>query len=123
MQATDVAARFLDALERRDFDAIAATFANDGRLRGLVPPGLREADDHDAIAERFRIWFGETEDFALVDSSAEALADVVKIRWRVAGTQPEIGRFVLEQTAYARAGDGGFEWMNLVCSGHRPVVA
>ena len=54
--ARDVANSFLEAFSQRDYDRIAATFTEDGRLRGLVPPGLREADGREAIAERFRIW-------------------------------------------------------------------
>lgn len=54
-QLHDVATRFLEALERRDFDALAETFAPDGKLRGLVPSALREAEGREAIAERFRM--------------------------------------------------------------------
>lgn len=117
--ARDVASGFLDAFSQRDYDGIAATFAEDGRLRGLVPPGLREADGREAIAERFRIWNDDVEDWELLESEIEDLADIVKLRWRVASTDPELGRTVYEQTAYAEIDEGGIAWMNLVCSGDR----
>jgi len=117
--ARDVANSFLEAFSQRDYDRIAATFTEDGRLRGLVPPGLREADGREAIAERFRIW-NEAEDWELLESETEDLADIVNLRWRVASTDPELGRTVYEQTAYAEIHDGGIAWMNLVCSGERP---
>lgn len=120
-QATDVAERFLEALSHRDFDALAATFAENGRLRGLVPSALREEEGREAIGARFRFWFGDTEDFELVESGVTPFADVVRLYWRGRGSDPEAGLTTFEQTAYAGIGGGGIAWMNLVCSGDRPV--
>ena len=122
-QATTAPARFLDALERRDFDALAATFASDAVLRGLMPDRVREEHGSRAVAERFRFWFGETSEFSLDETSLEELADVVRIRWRVRGTDPELGPCVTEQTAYVGLGESGIAWMNLVCSGDRSLPA
>lgn len=122
-QATDVATRFLEALGSRDFEALAATFADDTVLRGLVPGRLREEHGSAAAADRFRFWFGDTAEFALVDSGVEELADIVRISWRVTGVDPEIGPCVAEQTAYVELGDEGIAWMNLVCSGDRPFTS
>ena len=47
--------------------------------------------------------------------------DVVRIRWRVAGVDPELGPCMTEQTAYAGLDDGRIAWMNLVCSGDPPL--
>jgi len=120
-QATDVAERFLEALSHRDFDALAATFAENGRLRGLVPSALREEEGGEAIAARFRLWFGDVEDFELVGSGTSPLADIVRLYWRVRHSDPEAGLTTVEQTAYAEVDGDRFAWMNLVCSGHRPV--
>ena len=117
-QASDIAGRFLEALSRRDYDGLATTFAPDGRLRGLVPSALREAEGREAVAERFGIW-NDAEDWELLESDVENFADIVKLRWRVAATDPELGRTVYEQTAYAEIGERGIAWMNLVCSGER----
>ena len=117
-QATDTASRFLDALSRRDFAALAATFTEDGRLRGLVPSALREAEGRDAVAERFGIW-NDAEDWELLESGVAEFADLVQLRWRVASTDPELGRTIYEQTAYAEIDEGRIAWMNLVCSGER----
>ena len=88
-------------------------------MRGLVPPGFREADGREAIAERFRIWNEGVEDWELLESETAELADLVKLRWRVASTDPELGRTIYEQTAYAEIDGSGITWMNLVCSGDR----
>jgi hypothetical protein len=119
VQARDVASGFLEALSRRDYDGLASMFKEDGRMRGLVPPGLREAEGRQAIAERFRIWNDGVEDWELLEADSENMADVVRIRWRVAATDPALGRTVYEQTAYAEIDEGGITWMNLVCSGER----
>lgn len=116
--ANDVATRFLDALGQRDFDALGETFASDARLRGLVPARLRDEEGRAAIAARFRFW-NDGEDWELLDSESVAMEDVVRIRWRVSMTDAEDGPTVYEQTAYAKVGDDGIRWMNLVCSGHR----
>jgi hypothetical protein len=48
----EVGTRFVEALSSRDYEALGACFAADGTLRGVVPPGLREADGREAIVER-----------------------------------------------------------------------
>jgi ketosteroid isomerase-like protein len=53
---SDVVDRFLDAVGARDFDAIAACFHDDAKMRALVPSRLRDESGPDAIAERYRFW-------------------------------------------------------------------
>jgi hypothetical protein len=121
VQSTDVAARVLEALARRDFPALAETFNEGGRLRGLVPSAVREEEGRVAIAGRFEFWNGGREDFELLDSEVAEMQDVVRLRWRARGVDPEDGPSVYEQTAYAMVEGEGFAWMNLVCSGDRPA--
>lgn len=123
VQSTDVAVRFLDALARRDFVALAETFNEDGRLRGLVPSAVREERGRVAIAGRFEFWNGSREDFELLDSEIAEMQDVVRLRWRARGIDPDDGPSLYEQTAYARIEGEGFAWMNLVCSGDRPTTS
>ena len=116
-----VGARFLDALTSRDYDALGACFAADGKLRGIVPPGLREALGREAIVERFRIWTEDISDYELAESDAVPFADLLRLRWAVRGVDPEVGLNVYEQTAYAEVVDGEIVRMRLACSGHRPL--
>ncbi len=116
-----VGARFLDALTSRDYDALGACFAVDGKLRGIVPPGLREALGREAIVERFRIWTEDISDYELAESDAAPFADLLRLRWAVRGVDPEVGLNVYEQTAYAEVVDGEIVRMRLACSGHRPL--
>ena len=119
--APDVGTRFLEALAGRDYDALGACFAAEGTLRGVVPPGLREADGRDAIVERFRLWTGDIDDYEIADSDAAPFADLLRLRWAVKGVDPEIGLNVYEQTAYAEVANGEIVQMRLACSGHRPL--
>ena len=119
--ATDVGTRFLEALSSRDYDALGACFAADGTLRGIVPPGLREADGREAIVERFRMWTDDIENFEIADSEAAPFADLLRLRWAVRGVDPELGLNAYEQTAYAEIAGGEIVQMRLACSGHRPL--
>ena len=113
--------RFLDALSARDYVALAACFAADATLRGIVPPGLREADGREAITARFRLWTEDIADYEIADSEAAPFADLLRIRWAVQGVDPELGLNAYEQTAYAEVADGKIVRMRLACSGHRPL--
>jgi len=118
---TGLGTRFLDALSARDYVALAACFAADATLRGIVPPGLREADGREAITARFRLWTEDIADYEIADSEAAPFADLLRIRWAVQGVDPELGLNAYEQTAYAEVADGKIVRMRLACSGHRPL--
>lgn len=117
----DPAARLFDAMADRDYDAIAACFAPGARLRALVPKALRDDEGPAAIAERFRFWWGELEDFELAETETEPVEDRVRIRFRVRARDPEDGWVVQEQSGYLTAADGLVTALNTVCSGFRPA--
>ena len=119
--ATDVGTRFLEALSNRDYEALGTCFAADGTLRGIVPPGLREADGREAIVERFRMWTDDIEEYEIVDSESAPFADLLRLRWAVKGVDPELGLNAYEQTAYAEVAGDEIAQMRLACSGHRPL--
>jgi SnoaL-like domain len=117
----EATAAFLDAVARRDYDAIAALFAPEARLRALVPTTVRDDVGPEAIAARYRFWYGDLEHFALLETDEEAVGDRIRLRYRVRGTDPDEGPIVQEQTAYATVEDGRITVLNLVCSGSRPA--
>jgi hypothetical protein len=102
----EVGTRFVEALSSRDYEALGACFAADGTLRGVVPPGLREADGREAIVERLRIWTADVEEYEIADSEVAPFADMLRLRWVVQGVDPELGLNAYEQTAYAELADG-----------------
>src|SRR6478752_4349592 len=65
-----VGAVFVDALGRRDFEAMAGCLAPDVRFRALLPPRDVDVVGPDATIAEFRRWFGdESEALELVDAT------------------------------------------------------
>ena len=106
-----VAGQFLDALTRRDFDALEACLDDGVRFRALVPRGPFELEGASGVTERFRFWFGDKTAFELLDAAIGQVGSRVYLRWRFA---TEIG--VVEQHAFATGRDR-IESLDLMCSG------
>ena len=119
----DVAARLLDAIDARDFAAIAACFAPEARFLVLTPkPQLREHAGPGEAGERFRAWLEPLDPFELLAADRERVADRVRIRYRFRGRDPEHGWQENEHTGYVRAGDDGLiTLLTLTCAGFRPI--
>ena len=116
--AWPVAGLLLDALTRRDFDAMGALFAEDVRFRGLVPKGPFEIDGAETAAEKFRAWFGGEDDFEVVDASLGQVGTRLYARWRIRMTpsgHPDQSR-VAEQHVFTTGSDR-IQTLDLLCSG------
>jgi hypothetical protein len=112
------AGRFLDALVRRDFVALAGCLQPDVRLRALVPHGPFEENGPADVVERFRRWFGGDDAFEVVDASIGQVGPRLSLRWRVrmrVTDEPAVTR-VVEQHAFAVAGERVAS-LDLLCSG------
>ena len=60
---------FLEGLAAQDFAQLGGALAADVRLRALLPPGPREWTGAEAIADQFARWFGDTEEFELIEAT------------------------------------------------------
>lgn len=116
--STRVAERFLDALGRHDYEMLAACFAPDAKLRGVVPTGVREDEGPEAIAARFERWTSASE---LIESETGMFEDLLRLRYVMREVDAELGLCAYEQTAYAEVADGAIRRMRLACTGHRPL--
>src|SRR6202050_5987183 len=58
-----------EVLAAQDFARLGGALAADACLRALLPSGFREWTGADAIAGRFAHWFGDTQDFDLVEAT------------------------------------------------------
>jgi len=118
-----VAESFLAGLAAQDFARLSGALASGACLRALLPRGLREWTGAEAIAGVFAGWFGDTEDFDLVEATVGEVGGRLQLRWRLRLRAERLGAgwFTVEQQAYADPGDGGrISRLDLLCTGYRP---
>ena len=113
---------FLEGLAGQDFARLGGVLAADACLRALLPSGLREWAGAEAIAHRFARWFGDTEDFELVEASVGEVGGLLHLQWRLRLRAQRLGAgwFTVEQQAYADTDDRGrIARLDLLCTGYR----
>ena len=118
-----VAGSFVAGLAAQDFGALGGALAGGACLRALLPAGLREWAGAGAIAHRFAGWFGDTEDFELVEAKVGEVGGRLHLHWRLRLRAQRLGPgwFTVEQQVYAdTAGSGQIARMDLLCTGYRP---
>jgi len=115
-----VAGSFLEALAARDFGRLGATLDDDATLKALLTRGFDEWRGAAEIRSAFERWFGDADEFEVVDASVGQVGPRLQLRWRV---RVHGGRFgaetmVVEQHVYAdTAVTGRIRSMSLLCSG------
>ena len=117
------AGSFLEGLAAQDFAGLGGALAADARLRALLPSGLREWAGAEAIAGRFARWFGDTEDFELMEATVGEVGGRLHLHWRLRLRAERLGAgwFTVEQQAYADADESGrIARLDLLCTGYRP---
>lgn len=111
---------FLEALATRDFDKLAQTLASDIRFRAMLPAGPMNWEGADTVSSVFGSWFGDAEDFELVDAAVGEVGGRLHLSWRLRVRPAPFdigdGWHVIEQQAYADAGDT-IAALDLLCSG------
>ena len=117
------AGSFLEGLAAQDFAQLGGALAADACLRALLPSGLREWAGAEAIADRFARWFGDTEDFDLVEATVGEVGGRLHLHWRLRLQAERLGSgwFTVEQQAYADTDESGrIARLDLLCTGYRP---
>jgi hypothetical protein len=114
---------FLDAIGRRDFSAIESLIADDARVRALLPGGPVELAGSAGAGAAFRRWFGDVEEFELLDTELGSVADRLRMSWRcrIRWAGEDFARMI-EQQAYAKVVDGRIAVIDMLCSGFRPSL-
>ena len=113
---------FVEGLAAQDFARLGGALAAGAHLRALLPPGLHEWTGAEAIADRFACWFGDTEDFELLEAAIGEVGGRLHLRWRLRLRAGRLGAgwFTVEQQAYADTGEGGrIARLDLLCTGYR----
>jgi hypothetical protein len=111
---------FLEALANRDYAGMATTLGSTVRLRAMLPPGPMDFEGPTAVAEAFASWFGDADDFELVDATVGEVGGRLHLSWRMRVRPAPFGIgdgwHVIEQQAYADASET-IDALDLLCSG------
>jgi hypothetical protein len=114
---------FLEALAARDYQQMATTLSSDVRFRAMLPPGPMDWIGADEVTAAFTSWFGDAEDFELIDATVGEVGGRLHLSWRLRVRPAPFGIgdgwHVIEQQAYADAAET-IDSLDLLCSGFRP---
>lgn len=117
---------FLEALATRDYARMASTLGLTVRFRALLPPGPMEWEGPQNVTGAFRSWFGDADDFELIDATVGEIGGRLHLSWRIRVRPAPFGIgdnwHVIEQQGYADATDS-IETLDLLCSGFHPERA
>jgi hypothetical protein len=116
---------FLEGLAAQDFTRLGSVLTPRAKLRALLPAGPREWSGAEVIAAQFASWFGDTNAFELVESTAGEVGGRLHLQWRLRLRAARLGAgwFTVEQQAYADVGDEGrIARLDVLCTGYRREV-
>ena len=118
--ASDLGQGLVTALAQRDFPRLANTLTPDVRMRALIPPGPIEVSGAEAAAAKFSSWFADAEQFELVRSGSDTVADRLHVFYRLRVKKPGDVRKIVEKHLLCALDDDRISALDLVCSGFRP---
>src|SRR5438093_11136943 len=114
---------FLEALANRDYRQMASTLAPAVRFRAMLPPGPMDWEGPEDVTAVFTSWFGDAEDFELIDATVGEVGGRLHLSWRLRLRPAPFGIgegwHLIEQPAYADAA-ATIESLDLLCSGFQP---
>jgi SnoaL-like domain len=121
--ATDLGTGLVAALAERDFSRFAETLTPDVRMRALIPPGPIELSGADTAAAKFSSWFADAEEFELIRSGSDTVADRLHVFYRLRVKKPGDQTKIVEQHLLCALDEGRITALDLVCTGFRPDKA
>lgn len=115
-----VGGEFLEAFANRDYRRMATTLTPTVRFRAMLPRGPAAWAGPDEVCDQFASWFGDAEDFEVVDATVGEVGGRLHLSWRLRVRPAPFGIgdgwHVIEQQAYVDAGDT-IDGLDLLCSG------
>ena len=113
---------FLEGLLVRDYAMVAGSLAPDVKFRALLPSGPREWEGAETVVAAFRSWFGDAEEFTVLNSGMGEVGGRTHLSWCIRLRPPPFGIgadwHVIEQHAFTD-GVGTIGAIDLMCSGFR----
>ena len=89
-------------------------------MRALIPPGPVEVFGAEAAAARFSTWFGGAEEFEIVCSGSDEVADRLHVSYRLRVRRPGDAPKLVEQHLVCALDEGRIANLDLLCTGFRP---
>jgi TusA-related sulfurtransferase len=122
MEAQEVGAAFLDALEARQFTAARSLLADHVRFRMLLPSGLKTEADAEATIGRFIGWFADANPFEVETSSAGEIERRATVTYRFRLHDADGWQVIEQHLMLDVDADGRVEAIDLLCSGFRSIA-
>lgn len=110
----------VEALAAHDFDALALALDPDATMQTLLPRGFVEWRGISEICDAFETWFGDVDEFEVVDATVGQVGALLQLRWRVRVKGDRFGEnpMIAEQYLFAQTdGHARVNHMRLLCSG------
>lgn len=121
LTATSIGHDLITRLMAGDSNGAADLLAPNVHVRGVTPGRFLDIADRDSAIKAFNNWFkaGWREGLECFENGETygRTSMTYRVRWSDAYGQ----RFVFEQHVYYETNDEGISWLELMCSGHRPV--
>lgn len=117
-----VGGQLLEALAARDFASFSDCFEPAATMWALLPSGPAENHGVEQITERFKYWFGQAEEFEVLNGTVGDVGNRLHVSWRLRlhpTPKGAVDWHVLEQQAYLRAHER-IDHLDLLCSGFLP---
>jgi hypothetical protein len=118
--SAEVATLFLDALRRRDFEALAACLHPRVQLRALQPGDAVVCKGASAVTKRLEGWFGAWDEVETLRADAWEVAGRLALSYRFRVRSAGDIRDV-EQQLYCDVTEQHIKAIDLLSSGFRPV--
>jgi hypothetical protein len=111
----------VEAIANHDFARLSETLDEAATMSALLPRGFDEWHGPRDICAAFDKWFGDVDEFEVVDASVGQVGALLHLRWRVrvqGGPRFPDAPKVAEQNVYATTNaTGRIDRMRLLCSG------
>jgi hypothetical protein len=119
---SSVGGLLVEALAARDFTRMSECFGPGAIMRALLPPGLVECEGAAQIVGSVRSWFGDAEEFEVLDGTVGEVGGRLHVSWRLRLRPTPWGDdawHVIEQQTFLQAGER-IDSIDLLCSGFQP---
>lgn len=119
IQDEDLVERLIQGVLSADAGLITSCFAQDARLRALIPPGPVERRGAVPAGELIASWFADCDPVTLVAREVDLVLDRLHFSYLLEGTEAGM-EFTVQQQVYAEVIDDKMTDATLLCSGFRP---